>query len=311
MKICFYTSSIDHRGTCVALYDYALYNETLLNNTSVIVCNSRYISDDKAMKKFRNRFPVVKIGGLDDLLNIVCDAMYVIKYGKEDELFNSRIAYPYKLLVHCVFDMSEPHGDRYMAVSRALALKYNSTDYVPHMIGLPKSINNENMRDEMGISSTARVYGRYGGFDTFNIEFCKKAISRIVRKCKDIYFLLMNVIPFDSHEQIKFMDGITDYDEKNRFIQTCDAYIECGTLGHSFGLAIGEFAINDKTIIMYKGNVWNTAHYDIIGESGLYFSSEEEFESVILSGKRVSCAHKYVQYSPDNVMREFNEKFLS
>ena len=35
--------------------------------------------------------------------------------------------------VHCVFDLSEPHGDIYAAVSETLAKKYNKTVFVPHM----------------------------------------------------------------------------------------------------------------------------------------------------------------------------------
>ena len=34
VKIGFYTEQLDVRGTCVAIYDYAHYNEVLLNNDS-------------------------------------------------------------------------------------------------------------------------------------------------------------------------------------------------------------------------------------------------------------------------------------
>ena len=61
MIIAFYTPTIDIRGTCVAIYDYAHYNEVLLGNTSVIItsdvkqiCNI----NDPVIQKNSNRITV-------------------------------------------------------------------------------------------------------------------------------------------------------------------------------------------------------------------------------------------------------------
>jgi hypothetical protein len=306
MRVGFFTSQIDVRGTCVALYDYALYNEELLMNSSLIITDARAqgASDDIAVKKFRNRFRIAYISSLEELKSVPIDVLYLITYGKESELFNSRTTYPFKLLVHCVFDMSEPHGDAYFGVSSAVAKKYGRTEYLPHMIGLQKNTR-ANARAEYRIPPTALVFGRYGGVDTFNIEFCKRVISRVVRSHRDIYFFLGNVERFDTHPQIVYPPLLCDSAEKSRFIATCDAYIECGTLGHSFGLAIGEFAVADRSIILYKGTVWNTAHYEILGDSGIYFSNEEEFEAVITTFTPRNARDKYAPYTPSVVMSEF------
>jgi len=308
MRIGFFTSQIDVRGTCVALYDYALYNEELLRNSSVIITDRRAqgASDEVAVKKFRNRFPIVYISGIEELARVNIDVLYVITYGKESELFNKHSAYPFRLLIHCVFDMSEPHGDAYFGVSSAVAKKYGRTEYLPHMIGLEKC-DKENARAEYGIPPTALVFGRYGGVDTFNIEFCKRVISKVVRARSDIYFFLGNVERFDEHPQIVHPPPVADSSEKARFISTCDAYIECGTLGHSFGLAIGEFAVADKSIILYRGPVWNTAHYEILGDSGIYFSNEQEFEDVLTTFTPRNARNKYDPYTPRVVMNEFKK----
>ena len=37
VKIAFYSKSLNVRGTCTAIFDYAHYNEILLNNESIII----------------------------------------------------------------------------------------------------------------------------------------------------------------------------------------------------------------------------------------------------------------------------------
>ena len=62
IKIAFHSEIIDVRGSCVAIYDYANYNEILLNNKSVIVVPLDSITqnrnDDIAVTKFMQRFQV-------------------------------------------------------------------------------------------------------------------------------------------------------------------------------------------------------------------------------------------------------------
>ena len=54
--VLFHSNQLGIRGTEVALYDYALYNETLLGNKSYILSNTN--SDLSALKKFTNKFEV-------------------------------------------------------------------------------------------------------------------------------------------------------------------------------------------------------------------------------------------------------------
>jgi hypothetical protein len=298
----------------VAIYDYALYNETLLGNESIIISDAKHRSttEIRALLKFTNRFRVFFHEDKKDLENIFhnenCDILYVIKYGKRDEL-----EIPVRTVIHCVFDLSDPHGNVYAAVSKTLAQKYGYPLYVPHMVGLTPSTTGENMRKELGIPQSARVFGRYGGKDTFDIPFVIQSFPVLLQQ-SDIYFLFANTPKFIDHPRVFFLDPFTDMGEKNRFIQTCDAHLECGTLGHTFGLAMAEFSVNNKPIIAFKGHVWNTAHYDILGDKALYFSTKEEFVTLLsqfdprmYETRDNNC---YKDFSPSKVMEIFDKVFI-
>jgi len=315
VKIAFHQPQLDVRGSCVALYDYALHNETILKNQSIIVVDGRKKSnnDIDAVLKFCRRFRVFFYNDCDHLHNILltenCDIIYTIKYGKKDDIVFPDI----KTVVHCVFDLSEPHGDVYAAVSSTLAKKYNYPLYVPHMVSLVPSLTGENLRSQLGIPNNALVFGRHGGHDTFNIPFCINAIAEIVQTHKNIFFLFVNTPIFFKHSQVIFLPPFIHNDDKNRFIQTCDAHLECGTLGHTFGLAMAEFSVNNKPIIAYKGKLWNTAHLDILKDNAIYFTTENEFKDVILSfdpiiyKRDMNC---YKEFSPQKVMTLFNDVFI-
>jgi hypothetical protein len=108
-----------------------------------------------------------------------------------------------------------------------------------------------------------------------------------------------------------FLDSLTDEEEKNRFICTCDAHIEAGSLGHTFGLAIAEFSVNNKPIIAYTGQLWNRAHLDILGEEVMGYENETEFYNILNTfdpkGGGKNC---YLEYTPEKVMRKFKEVFI-
>jgi hypothetical protein len=317
LKIAFHSEILDIRGSCVAIYDYAVYNEKLLGNISVIVVPissiERNRNDDIAVTKFMERFPVYFYKDKEDMENYIsdCDIFYIIKFGKNDGLFSNRI----KTVVHCVFEMLEPHGQVYAAVSEQIAKKYNQTLYVPHMIGLEPSITKENLRKQLNISDDSLVFSRYGGYDTFNIEFCYKVIEKIVNERKDIYFLFINTPIFcKEHPNIIHLPKIVSNEDKNKFICTSDAHLECSNFGQSMGLAIGEYSINNKPIICYDGWTWNQSHLQILGNKAIKFKTEDEFYNILTNfnpkeylDKDMNC---YKEFSPDKVIKKFKEVFI-
>ncbi len=317
VKICFYEKALGFRGTTTALYDYAYHNIKILGNESIILISDYENSDKKIIEKFEKQFQVFKFSSIFELEDILiyqnCDILYCIKYGTNDGIYSKKI----KTIIHCVFELLEPHGDIYAGVSKTLAKKYNSDIYVPHMIGLQPSITKENLREKLNIPKNAIVFGRYGGIDTFNLLFCMETIVKIADERSDIYFLFCCTIKFPNkkYKNIIFLDDIlyTD-DEKNLFINSCDAYLECSDLGHSMGLAIGEFAVNNIPVICYEGKLWNTAHLDILKGKALYFSNENEFYNILTTFDTDYWKNKdnnhYKEYSPENIMKIFKKVFI-
>jgi hypothetical protein len=319
VKIAFYEEKLSVRGTTVALYDYANANESVLGNQSIIIMSKKGFesSDNRGILRLISRFRLLTYNTQEQMEKILekekCDILYCIKYGTREK--DPTVSKKVKTVIHCVFDMTDPHGNVYAGVSEALAKKFNSNCFVPHMIGLEPSKTKENLREELKIPDDAIVYGRYGGQDTFDIPWCWEVIRRTVEQRKDVYFLFINTPHIIEHERIFYLPVITDNEDKNRFINTCDAYLECGSLGHSFGLAIGEFSVNNKPIIAYvSNNMWNIAHIKILGNRALYFRTAEEFYIIlnslnpnVIKNYDFNC---YRDYSPEKVMEQFKKVFI-
>ena len=319
VKIAFHTEIIDIRGSCVAVYDYAHYNESILNNKSIIVVPMSSITqnrnDDIAVTKYMERFQVYFYNDKDDLQKFLqqqnCDIFYSIKFGKNDGMVFDNI----KIVVHCVFEMLEPHGQVYAAVSQQIANKYNQTLFVPHMIGLKPSTTKENLRNKLNIPENAVVFGRYGGSDTFNIDFCHSVILRLVEETDERYFIFINTPVFcKPHPHIIHLPKIVSEYDKNRFICTTDAHLECSNFGQSFGLSCGEFSVNNKPIICYNGWTWNQSHFQIIGDKAIKFKTEDEFYDILKNFNPKDYENKdnncYREFSPENVMEKFNKIFI-
>lgn len=312
MKILFFIQKIDLRGTCVATYDYAHYHETLLGGQSVILISRNSNHDVDVLYKFLKRFHVLYYDSLDQIENISkdFDLFYVLKYGKKNEFFCKNI----KSAIHCVFDLSEPHGDVYAAVSDTLAKKFGQTKFVPHMIGLKPSVTGDNLRETLGIPKDAVVFGRHGGKDTFDLAMAIRAIIKSVLYKSNLHFIFVNTPCFLNHPRVHHINKIVDSDEKNRFIMSCDAMIHAQTLGETFGIAIGEFSVNNKPIVAYKGDVWNDHYKNILKDKALFYLSEHECYNILINfdpleykDKDMNC---YKEYSPEKVMKKFKEVFM-
>jgi hypothetical protein len=312
MKIAFYAYGFDVRGTCNAIYYYAHYNEIILGNESVIVTQSSSPKELIAFDMFDKRFQILYYDeNIDDVLD-GCDILYCIKHGNLS--VNSTMSHKIKTVIHCVFDMSEPHGDVFAGVSKTLANKFGKDTFVPHMIGLEPSVSGDNLREILCIPKEAIVFGRYGGMDTFDLVFARNAISRAVRNNENLWFLFINTPVFDCHPRIIYTDPIIENEDKNRFICTCDAHLECGSLGHTFGIAMGEFSVNNKPIICYNQHMWNTAHLDILKEKGIYFSDEGTLYDILTMFDpeiyRNRDNNQYREYNPNDVMQIFKNIFI-
>ena len=230
-----------------------------------------------------------------------CDILYVIKYGNNDGICSQKV----KTVVHCVFSMQEPHGNVYAGVSSQISEKHGKTLYVPHLIGLKPSTTGENLRKDLGIPENARVFGYMGGNDSFNIVFAIETVKRAVRVLDNVYFVFVNIPRFDNHPSIIFLDKI---------VMTCDACLEAQRLGQSFGLTLGEFSINNKPIIVFKGIVLNDNYTKILGDNALYYYDENSLMDIISNFNRDNYINRdlncYKEFTPENVMDRFKKIFI-
>lgn len=326
-RIAYHTPQIDVRGTCTALFDYAVIMREIYGIDAVIITRDYETCTDHdsiAIQKFSSVFNILRyqsstldnitdiVNRIDFLIQYSCsDMLYCIKYGTDDGIVSKIVP----TSVHCVFDLSQPHGTVYAAVSKTLAEKYSYRSYVPHMVRIKSSNIIDNLRHKLDIPSNAIVIGRYGGMDTFDLKFVHDVIRAIVRSRNNIYFLFCNTPMIDSHPQIIYVDKITQDFQKSMFIQTCDAYIEGGSLGHTFGLAIAEFSVHNKPVIAYNSpSIWNRAHLDILGDRCLIYHHPSDLYNILQNFDADTYIDRdnncYRDYCPGVVAKKFYDVFV-
>lgn len=318
MKIIgFLSHKLTLRGTEIAMYDYADYNESLLNNKSIIITKDyKKVRNENdvninAYIKFKKRFIVEYYEDQSSLDQIIdkynISFLYIIKINDNDTLISTKC----KNLIHTVFNSFYKHGDVYSVISDDVNIRCNTTyPVVPHMIRVANS--EQNLRNLYNIPNNAIVFGRYGGIETFDIQFVHKCIKQILREKENVYFLFMNTKEFYRNKNIIYLPGTTDMIKKREFINTCDAMIHARLLGESFGLACGEFSVCNKPVITYaKSDEKN--HLYILKDSAILYSNIDELFQILYNFEKNKYNvqnNGYHYYSPSNVMNIFNEIFL-
>ena len=226
LRIGFHSNQLGLRGTDVALYDYAWFNRELLGNQSVIISDRK--ADLTGLERFQRAFDVLLYDDFSQVDRMVADrglqAVYFLKSGADD----GKIVRRAKNLVHAAFQVCQPHGDVYAYVSGWLAEKMDEGrhPWVPHMVRLPET--DRHFRHRLGIPETARVFGRHGGRDQFNIPFVGEVVRRVAEADPDTYFLFMNTDRFcDPLGNIIHLNPTWDLDAKARFINTCECHAPC------------------------------------------------------------------------------------
>ena len=339
-KIAFHLSHFSIRGSEVAIFEYAHYNEEILHNKSFIAVHKGFrdikdyrgfsIHDENIWKKFSSRFHIIEYTSKEDLSGILKEnnisIFYNLKSGENDGFLIDGV----KNVCHCVFTYtsSHNHGDIYIPISPSIVDKNvkDIVSYVPHIVcPLPKVDNN--IREFLKIPSDAIVFGRYGGDETFNIDFVKEAIIEIAYSNPNIFFIFVNTQLFTHpRHNIIFLEKISNPRDKTIFINTCDAMIHARKEGESFGLAIAEFSMANKPVITWKHDrthaqverdfnikidVEHTHHIDTLGDSGIYYSDKRDFIEIIKNFTKRTADDKYSEiYSPSKVMSLFQKYII-
>lgn len=316
-KIGFDAGLMSLRGTHIAIFDYALQNQRILGNESIVFYDKRSkLTQPGVFEKFQKEFQLIpydEFGNVGSMCELrLIDAMYLIKSGEVDEYFLPDIPN----LIHAVFPqkIQEMHGDIYAYVSQWLSKECSNgkIPFVPHMIDLP--IAGSSLRSDLGIPNAATVFGCYGGSDSFNLDFVKRVIADLVDQNRHIFFLFMNIERFIDHSQAIFLPGNSDVLFKSRFINTCDAMIHARGIGESFGLACGEFSIHNKPVITYALSPQRN-HIDVLGKKAILYKGPNDLQSTLKNFDRAwhqkqdwDCYSQ--EFSPPAVMKKFKSVFL-
>jgi hypothetical protein len=317
-RIAFHCNQLSLRGTEVAMYDYAHYNEKILGNKSIIITKNPSewpYSDKLAIEKFEKRFNVFYYKSVIELERILMENMIDIFYTQKAGNFDHVLSYRRKTVVHAVFQNYEPHGDVYAFISEWLSEVYeNKHDFVPYMVDLPEV--NTNLREFLNIPADAYVFGRHGGYETFDIPFVKEYITRFIDTRTDIYFLFMNTEKFIDHPRVIFLNPSADLHYKVTFINTCTAMIHARVKGETFGLAVAEFSLKNKPIITYRHSI-DRAHEMILKDRGFYYGNILELSDIFtnidkyFSKENLSYDwNAYSDYTPEKIMNKFKKVFI-
>ena len=318
MKIAFHSNQLGLRGTEVSLYNYALYNEEVLGNESVIITFEG--TNLEAKKKFSNRFEtlVEPWEKYEEVLKSKhIDYLYMQKAGWNDGYYLNSIP----TLIHCVFRGYQPHGYRHAFISDYLAEveKYNPNLFaIPYIVNtLPKT--SFSLREILKIPSSHIVLGYHGGEDQFSISYAKKAIERVLCVREDMQFIFLNVKPWINHPKVHFLPGTYDMEQKAAFIEACDGMIHARADGETFGMSIAEFAVKNKPVIT-QGFAPDWAHIQMLGDTGIYYHSEKqlycilkEYEKIVEEKRKEvgSFSKNYLKYAdPEYVMNKFKFVYL-
>ena len=320
--IAFFVRHFTERGTEVAIYDYARYNEEILGNKSIIMCFTEnhqqaigFPTERISWNKFNSRFPIIELNKIDEVSKYISlhniDFFYTLTYGGAGDIYNfdnKDIWKNCKTIKHCVFQTNAPEADFYIGISEHLNSRFNTNiPVIPHIVSLPEF--DQNLRNKLNIPTDAVVIGRYGGIDEFNISIAHEAIKQTLDNDSTIYFLFMNTSEFYNHPRIIYLPKELDLIKKTEFINTCDAMIHAREIGETFGLSVAEFSIKNKPIITCtRGDL---EHIKILGDKAILYKSTNDLIDILKNIKTIKDSrtdwNAYSYYSPENIMKLFND----
>jgi hypothetical protein len=316
MKIAFHDNSLSLRGTTVAIYDWAYWTRYYLGIEPIIMFDINHSANDSGViEKFESEFSVFGYSNLRQIDSILeknnCDAFLMEKGGEPDGVLSSVC----KNLINAIsgnWKSEWVHGDVYAMGSKWLSkITDYKIPYVPYMVYLPNT--DENMRNELGIPQNDLVFGRNGGWETFDLDFVKQAIVEVLEERTDIWFVFQFTEPFVNHERVIYLPGTANLETKVKFINTCDVMLHARQVGESFGLSCAEFSIRNKPVITYY-NSPEKNHIDTLGEKGIYYENKSDILHILrnLDKNEINVLewNCYREYSPEKVVQKFKEVYL-
>lgn len=307
------SNGLSFRGSETALFTYMFHSEKLLGHKSILCLGKNAFNEPLVLPLFESKFPIVYFENETDLENqlliLKVDALYSIRAGPTTGLSLRTIP----MLIHCVYEM-EPIGNELIRAGVSPSVSRNLGEFVPHMVSLDDT--NEDYRSVLGIPKSAIVFGRHGGNDTFNIDFIKDVILRILKERENIYFLFAVrplILQDISHPRLICLECFADPKIKRKFINTVDSMLHAQTLGETWGLAIAEMSAANKPVIVWDGGRCQE-HLRILGDKCIKYNSSDQLYKILTLFDPVKMKEQdwkaYQDYSPEKVMKIFDSVFL-
>jgi hypothetical protein len=303
------------RGSENALWDYANFNETILGNRSLI-CHAESLEkvENPTFAKWKARFPLISYRSKTELSSKLKERGVNILYQIKPGPYDGFVVPGVKNCIHSMFLSDEFHGDcfAYVSLWASRVMTGREESFVPHFV--PRLEGKENLRQGLGIPIKAKVFGRHGGWDTFNIPCVRKAVAWHARQNPEDHFLFLNTEPIHEAKNlanIHYLSATVDSVEKAKFLATCDAMLHARWHGETFGLAVGEFAVLGKPVITFSESR-ERAHLEMLGEKSLAYKCKEELLKILREFQpRTIRGTEYEKYSdPKTVIDIFQRKFL-
>ncbi len=253
MRVSFEGGRINERGVSVAIYDYAFQARALVGVEPVILHDARVPPDPAHLARFSQAFPTFAYETEEEMQRLIEREAVDVAYFLKTRRSNSRVARSCRTAVHEVFKFFNPHGDAYAYISQSLADTMTGGRYpaVPHIVDPPAP--RANLRASLGVPADAFVVGRHGAPDQFNIPFLRRAIEAALERRKNLWVLLLNTAKFSDHERIVHLPTMPDRQGVADFVASCDVGLNARVAGENFGLAIAEFLVQDKPVLVWAG----------------------------------------------------------
>jgi hypothetical protein len=314
--VAFHSNTMSMRGSENALWDYANFIETVLGNQSII-CHPAKLEnlENPTFAKWKERFPLIAYRTRNELSRKLKESGAEVLYQIKPGPFDGFVIPGVRNCMHSMFLSDEFHGDSFAYVSRwaSRVMTGKEVSFVPHFV--PKLESKMNLRGKLGIPTKAKVFGRHGGADTFNIPFVRKAVLQHAQKNSDDHFLFLNTQHIRGTEKLKnvhYLAPTIDPEEKAQFLGTCDAMLHARQHGETFGLAVGEFAVLGKPVITFSESR-EKAHLEMLGNQALLYRHAGELAEILreFSPHRTKGTEYEIFADPKVVMEFFQKKFLN
>jgi len=315
MKIAFHSFLLTERGSEGAMLDFACMNRAVLGNESILCLPDKPShAGSPILEKWREEFAVILYRSREELGRRLAKEGVGILYMTKPGPWDGFLVPGVKNCIHAQFLCDEFHGDAYAYlspwVSRVMTGREDS--FVPFLV--PRLESATDLRSRLGIPRTAKVFGRHGGWDTFNIPFARRAVARHAESHPEDHFVFLNTEPIRGTATMKnvhYLPATVDLLEKAAFLATCDAMIHARWHGETFGLAVGEFAVLGKPVITYGGSR-ERAHLEMLGEEGRVYQNSGDLEKLLSQPETGTCrGGLYAAFGDkQTVMARFQSKFL-